>query len=131
MSSSALSSPDLFINSVSSVRMSYGLDMWDSDLDVCVEVPRQPPSLTEWVTEKFTKLLQSRERVEEVKLCEWKLTHEMKYRGRWCDIMFSMSAQKETAVRESRSLKDRRGRADLEGLPRTDTIFRLHRLRHC
>ena len=84
--------------------MLYGLDMMDSDLDVCVEVPCQPPSLTEWVTEKFPDLLQSSGCVEEVKLCEWKRTVEMKFRGRWCDIMFSMSAQTETAVRESRSL---------------------------
>ena len=78
--------------------------MRDSDLDVCVEV-RCPPSLTEWVTEKFPDLLQSSECVEDVKFCGWKRTVEMKFRGRWCDIMFSMSAQKETAVRESRSLK--------------------------
>ena len=82
--------------------------MRDSNLDECVEVPHQPPSLTEWVTEKFPALLRSSECVEcveEVKFCEWKRTIEMKFRGRWRDIMISMSAEEETAARESRSLK--------------------------
>ena len=49
--------------------------------------------------------LQSSEFMEEIKICGWKRTVEMKFRGRWCDIMFSMSAKRETAVRESNSLK--------------------------
>ena len=92
--------------------MLYGLDMRDSDLDVCVEVPCQPPSLTEWVTEKFPDLLQSSEcvSVEEVKFCEWKRTVEMKFQGHWCDIMISIDPKKEIALEESRLLKEALGR---------------------
>ncbi len=48
---------------------------------------------------------QGRYSLDEVKVCDWKTTLEVKYRGDWCDILFSADAAQEPAVKQSRLLK--------------------------